>query len=445
VLSFVGKSKSLSSNNIIPLKGGNELARESDQNQYSDLTLSYLKTRPKEERSPIGQFITPRILREALVREIGLENGMKVLDPGVGTGEFLATCSEFAQDLELEGWDIDAQAAEVARQLVPKATIKVLSALEQEWSETFDVVIGNPPYFEMRNLEFNLRSKYRDVIGGRPNIFSLFFMVGLGALKKGGRLGYVVPPSMNNGAFFSKLRNFITNTSSIEFLKVYEDSKLFVDAQTAVQLIVLEKGKTSENFILDMGKLGKTKVERKILVESPKHFAREFERRTTLWNLGYEAVTGTLVWNQHKENLRNHPEKNAVPLLWAHNISEEREIVLNENHPKKSQYVISSTFLTGPAIIVNRITGSVGQGSLRCAIVPDGMTFLGENHVNVIRKRRGVKQLVDWEELLRLLRSSGVNERIQRLTGNTQVSCIELTHFLPLDHESSSSGPSTLF
>ena len=413
--------------------------------QYSDLTLGYLKTRPKEERSPIGQFITPRNLREALVKEIGIEPGMKVLDPGVGTGEFLATCLEFSKGLELEGWDVDPKVAEVAKQLVPSAKIKVLSALEQEWSEDFDIVIGNPPYFEMRNLEMNLRSRYKEVIGGRPNIFSLFFMVGLGALKKGGRLGYVVPPSMNNGAFFSRLRTFISNNSSIEFLKVYHDSKLFVDAQTAVQLIVIEKGKTSQNFILDLGQLGKTGIERKIFVESPKTFAQEYIGRTTLWNLGYEAVTGSLVWNKNKDKLSNVQGDNCVPLLWAHNISDNSEIQLNESHPKKPQYVISSTYLSGPAIIVNRITGSVGQGSLRCAIVPKGMNFLGENHVNVIRKRKGINQLVDWDQLLMLLRNPGINERIQKLTGNTQISCTELTHFLPLDFDTGTVLETTLF
>lgn len=421
------------------------VSEASEVDQYSELTRNYLRSRPKEERSPIGQFITPRKLREALVREMQLESGMRVLDPGVGTGEFLATCSEFADNLTLEGWDIDHKASEVAKLLVPDAKIRVLSALEQDWSEDFDVVIGNPPYFEMQKLESGLRSKFQDVIGGRPNIFSLFFMVGLGALKRGGRLGYVVPPSMNNGAFFAKLRKYISETSSIEFLKVFDNSKLFVDAQTAVQLIVLKKGEPSEKFILDLGKLGKTGVERKIFVESPKDYAQEFENRSTLWNLGYEANTGTLVWNQHKEDLRTSLEKNCVPLIWAHNITEVREIQINEGHPKKPQYVKSSSFLTGPAIIVNRITGGVGQGSLRCAIVPDGMKFLGENHVNVIRKRKGFKQAVDWDQLLDLLRSPGINSRIQKLTGNTQISCVELTHFVPLDFEILTHQSPTLF
>jgi adenine-specific DNA-methyltransferase len=421
------------------------LSDNNDREQYSDLTLKYLQGRPKSERSPLGQFITPRILREALVKEMHIESGMRVLDPGVGTGEFLATCHETTKDLILEGWDIDEPATEVAKKLVPSATIKVLSALDQQWSEGFDIVIGNPPYFEMPNLDKNLRAKYKDVINGRPNIFSLFFQVGLGALNNGGKLGYVVPPSMNNGVFFAKLRSYISKNSSINFLKVYDDSKMFVDAQTAVQLIVLEKGKRSSNFTLDLGKLSNSGVERRIFVEDPNSFSKEFGKRTTLWNLGYEAITGSLVWNQNKDKLSTTLNEGGIPLIWAHNITENKEIQLDSAHPKKPQYVKTTKSLIGPAIIVNRITGSVGQGSLRCAIVPNGMHFVGENHVNVIKKRAGVTQVVEWESLLDLLRNPGINERVRKLTGNTQISCVELTHFLPLDIEVSDREVTTLF
>lgn len=421
------------------------MSDDNDREQYSNLTLKYLEGRPKNERSPLGQFITPRSIREALVKEMRIESGMKVLDPGVGTGEFLATCRETRSDLILEGWDIDEPAATVAKKLVPSATIKILSALEQPWLENFDIVIGNPPYFEMPNLDENLRSKYREVINGRPNIFSLFFKVGLGALKNGGKLGYVVPPSMNNGVFFAKLRSYISNNSSIDYLKVYDNSKMFVDAQTAVQLIVLQKGKKSNNFTVDLGKLGNSGMERKIFVEDPKYFSKEFEKRTTLWNLGYEAITGSLVWNQNKDKLSSSLVEGSVPLLWAHNITENEEIQLDPTHPKKPQYVKTTKSLIGPAIIVNRITGSVGKGSLRCAIVPNDTRFVGENHVNVIKKRAGVKQVVDWETLLGLLRNPGINDRVRKLTGNTQISCVELTHFLPLDIELSDPELSTLF
>jgi adenine-specific DNA-methyltransferase len=416
-----------------------------ESEELSNLTIEYLKNRPKEERSPLGQFITPKSLRDALLDQIELSPGMKVLDPGVGTGEFLYSCNARVDNLSLEGWDIDPQVVEIAKKLVPNAQIKIQSALDQSWDQNFDVVIGNPPYFEMRNLDAKTKQSYKQVIGGRPNIFSLFFAAGLGALKAGGVLGYVVPPSMNNGAFFTKLRSYISQSASIEFLKVYTDSDLFLDAQTAVQLIVLRKGKTSSKHIIDLGKLAKTTEQRQIFVENTASFKNEFMDRTNLWNLGYKATTGSLVWNKNKNKLKNFPEKETVPLIWAHNITSESNIVIDEQHPKKPQYVLSKEFLVGPAIVVNRITGSVGQGSLRCALIPEGFKYIGENHVNIITKRKDMTPLIKLEEVLKLLRKTGINEKVQKLTGNTQISCVELTHFLPLDIKIDQLEESTLF
>jgi len=376
---------------------------------------------------------------------VGLEPGMRVLDPGVGTGEFLLSCQQEEPNLYLEGWDIDPQVVEVARQLVPEAVIKNKSALEFENEESFDIVIGNPPYFEIKNLDKDLKLKFQDVIGGRPNIFALFFKVGISLLKSGGKLAFVVPPSMNNGAFFSKLRRYILENARIENLKIFNDSKLFLDAQTAVQLIVLQKGRKGNSHTVDLGALGRSGSERVIFVENPKELMAEFESRTTLWNLGYEANTGTLVWNQHKEDLLKETKPGSAPLIWAHNITDAKHIVLDESHPKKPQYVKVEESFVGPAIVLNRITGGVGQGNLKCALIPAGHFFVGENHVNVIRARKGVNQVVDWEVLLELLRKPGINQRVQRLTGNTQISSVELTHFLPLDYDHPDHFPERLF
>ena len=78
-------------------------------------------------------------------------------------------------------------------------------------------------------------------MGGRTNIFSLFIYQGLKLLKNGGYLAFVVPPSMNNGAYFSKLREFIVENSNIEFMKVLKDPKMFHEALQSTMIIILKK------------------------------------------------------------------------------------------------------------------------------------------------------------------------------------------------------------
>lgn len=399
----------------------------------SDESKAYLLTRPKSERSLIGQFLTPRILRDALIAQIPLTEGMRVLDPGVGTGEFLRSCSEKAAELALFGWDIDESVLDVARRLVPEANLTRRSALSDWDGEKFDVVIGNPPYFEMRKMAPELRKDFGEVISGRPNIFSLFFKVASEVLREGGYLAYVVPPSMNNGAYFEKLRQFIIGNFSIEYLEVFTNLFLFEDVQTAVQLIVLRKGQSSTKHLVDLASLSGSPRQRTIFSAEPSLFKAAFENRTSLFQLGYKASTGTVVWNTRKADLRQTASKDTVPLIWASNIGDQPEVFLVDDHPKRKQYIRNVEPMTGPAIVVNRITGSVGRGSLRCALIPSGMEFVAENHVNVIQERPGVATLTTWTELLNKLRRPEVTKHVQMLTGNTQISATELTNWIPLD------------
>ena len=404
----------------------------SDQSPLSDISARYLEARPKVERGPLGQFLTPKILREALADAVRLEPGMRVLDPGVGTGEFLRTCLDREPTLACTGWDIDPPVLQAAKALVPEADLRQQSALEIPESASFDLVIGNPPYYEMRSLAADLRERYSEVISGRPNIFALFFLVGYNALRSGGQLAYVVPPSMNNGAYFDKLRNFLLRHFSIEYLRVFENPFLFEDAQTAVQLIVLEKGKSSEQYTADLAALSGSPKARTIFTDRRDDLISMFDSSSTLHSLGYKAVTGSVVWNTKRDQLSSTSSADNIPLIWAHNITDGDYVRLTPDHPKRPQFIRGARPLIGPAIVVNRITGSVGSGKLRCALVPDGMEFVAENHVNVILPRPNVPQLASWQGILAALKQPETNGRIRLLTGNTQVSATELTNWVPL-------------
>lgn len=397
------------------------------------LTISserYLARRDAGQRQALGQYLTPRVLRQPLLDRIPLRPGMRVLDPGVGTGEFLRAVRERCPETVLVGWDVDDEVLEVARSVVPDADIQLRSALDAAPEETFDVVVGNPPYFQLK-LSAEHRRRFAPVISGRANIFALFIQVGLEVLRPGGWLGYVVPPSMNNGAYFQGLRDLITSTGSVEHIEVHDDLSLFPGAQTAVQILVIRKGQPSGRHMFDLQAVTGGPVRRTVLCEDPERLAAAFEGRSSLWELGYRAATGSVVWNQNRHRLRAEPGPGTYPLIWAHNIRD-GALRLTTHHPRRPQYIIHDTPLGGEAIVVNRVVGSVGGGSLRCALVAEHTAFLGENHVNVVLRRGDVTPRIGWDGLLDRLRRPGVNDHLVRLTGNTQLSATELTHMLPL-------------
>lgn len=373
--------------------------------------------------------MTPKVLRESLIDRCDLWPGMRVLDPGVGTGEFLRSVIDREPYCEIHGWDIDPKILAVAGDTVPEAVLTNRSALDPYLGDRFDLVIGNPPYFQLK-LPKEVRAHFSQVISGRANIFALFFQVGLDLLRDGGQLAYVVPPSMNNGAYFAKLRDYIVRQCAIEFLEIYTEQSLFDQAQTPVQLLVLRKDRAdSEKYSFEVS-YPNVGFRRVIFSNNSEALADSFSKNNTLYSLGYEAVTGTIVWNQNKQHLKRTKTPSSVPLIWVHNIADTVRLV--EDH-KRPQYIETTRpVLTGPAIVVNRITGSVGSGELRCALIPEGYKFVGENHVNVIRRHAQFEASVGWNCLLEALRAPSVLARARMLTGNTQISATELTHLLPV-------------
>jgi len=401
----------------------------SNRDGFSSHTQTWLSSTNVSERRALGQYMTPATIRSILLDQVELRPGMMILDPSAGTGEFLKEAQNRCPDLKIVGWDIDPKVLAAARLNVPGAELHERDALVEWAGDKFDLVIGNPPFFQF-NASSEIRAKYAPVISGRPNIFALFFMASLSALKPNGSLAFVVPTSMNTGAYFEGLRTFITSISSVEAIIPVTETDHFLDAQTSVQVIVLKKGQPSNRFVFRKSQ-PEANYSRTIFCLEPQRLESTFIGAKTVWELGYSVHTGTVVWNQSRERLHFSQVPNSTRLLWAHDISESGEISLDPVGVKPG-WVTSVLPATGPAIIVNRIVGSVGNARVRAALVPEGFDFVGENHVNVIVARPGVSQACTYQQLRDALADATTASKVVSITGNTQLSASELCHLVPI-------------
>ncbi len=396
-------------------------------NEFRPETLEYMNQVNLEYRKSLGQYFTPRSTREKLLSKLPPKGNPKILDPGCGTGEFLLTAKEYFENPELYGWDIDEKLIRISLKLVPDAQIEKADALKRNDYEKYDFVIGNPPYYEFC-LDTELRKKFGEVINGRANIYSLFVSQGIKLLKSGGYLAYVVSPSMNNGAFFAKLRSYIVENCNIEYLSVLDSPNLFDGALQSVMLLILKKDKNKGDYIFKKNGI-------LIFSERVDYLTKAFEGKTALSGLGYTVKTGRLVWNQNKRLLTNEAEGN-IPLIWSYNITPDG---LKLGNHKRPQYVkITEGYDVGPAIVVNRIVGRPGSGRIRATLVPQGMKFIGENHVNVIFPPKQARLLpkektAELDDILKQLNSPEKVRIVQSITGNTQISKNELERLFPID------------
>lgn len=417
----------------MPTTQADSLASSAD---FRPATRRFLAERDSTQRKGHGQYFTPRGVRARLLDLLTLAPGIRVLDPGAGSGEFLLDVLARQPAARVSGWEIDPELVRLCQNEHALEGVSECNALERPVREEFDLVVGNPPYYEVRG-DPDLCTRYADVISGRPNVFSMFFRVGLDALRPGGRLAFVVPPSMNNGAYFEALRRWLLDRAEIEHLVLLDDPNLFDGAQQSVMVIVLRKGtRGSRNvYWADLGAVVRTPL----FMEHPDLLAEKLDGMHTLASMGMGIRTGRCVWNQRKEDLRRMPGGDAVPLVWAHNITDATEVVWDLEHPKRPQFVVETNPNIGPAIIVNRITGTVGKGTLRAALVAKGHKFIGENHVNVVQHDGGLfAGRVDYERVLQGLRHERATAAVRLLTGNTQLSATELAHLVPILERSTS-------
>ena len=156
-----------------------------ESKEFTQETINYIKETDLNYRKSLGQYFTPKSIREMLLSKLpNTIRKPKVLDPGCGTGEFLITAKKYFKDSELYGWDIDKKLVDITKQVAPEAHLKNTDALLSQDYDKYDFVIGNPPYYEFSPSE-EIKKKFIAVINGRVNIFNLFIYQGIRWLKEG--------------------------------------------------------------------------------------------------------------------------------------------------------------------------------------------------------------------------------------------------------------------
>lgn len=394
--------------------------------EYTKESIDYLKNTDIKKRKKLGQYFTPKSIRELLLSKLPKKDNAYILDPACGSGEFLLSCKKYFKNPILYGFDIDKKLINISSKLVKNASIKNFDFLNIDINKKkYDYIIGNPPYFELK-LNEEIKKKYFDIIKGRVNIFSLFIKTGLDLLKDGGYLAYVVPPSMNNGAYFSKLREYIIKNSSLEYLHIIDGADNFHLANQKVMLIILKKTNSKKSSKYIFKKNGIT-----IFTEDKNFLNKSYKNTVSLKDIGYTVKTGSIIWNEHKEKLTN-DKNNSTLLIWASNINNGKIIIgYIKGKPQYIKNISSDLIIKSRVVVVNRITGSSKDINIKAAIVNE-KEFVCENHVNVIYMSKNANRNYSLEDIVNALRDEKNMKAMRLISGNTQISKTELERLLPI-------------
>lgn len=477
--------------------------------------MDYLHVVSLELRKQLGQYSTPIEIVKYILKSIEYIPSKSILqkrltDPACGSGAFLGeACRIYLNalkkaDIPISEWypmivsaicgiDIDPKACFFARlnlamllappilEFISKNTIAGLRPLPISCADTlhllasrrkgiplfydrtsiplegqFDFVVGNPPYYKIKNMEQNIKDTFAESIYGHPNAYALFIHAGIEMLRTHGRLGFIVPRSMLSGLYFKNLREFIERKTAIkEIVNISDRKSIFDDVLHGTMILSLKRDKQNDGKINIS--LMKTLEDirgrhRAIVIDRNKVVQRL--NGTTVWfvadsldvynilskiikgspllsgqEINYRAKTGQIVWNRVKPLLSTQKEPDILPLVWATDVGKfsfsfnrmgtARPCFLKFN-AKTKQLIVK-----GPCILVQRVTADE-QPSHIVACIPEEFCkkelggYFVENHLNIVQSVTE-SNTIDLYFILGVLNSEVVDFFFRTMNGNTQV------------------------
>lgn len=214
---------------------------------------SYDRTLPRERRRATGAYYTPAPLIDLLL-DHGLEpllertpdlSSLRIADPACGDGRFLLAAAEriarrgvpLAQAIRrcLFGVDTDPESIARCRSSLARAagcTARLLKQIRQAdgllaWqAQTFDGVVGNPPF---RNAIEGPRLAVpsHPLVGGTADLAYRFLVRAAELVRPGGVVAFVQPRPVLNAACLDRFRRTLVGDLQPNLIFAPDQSRLF--------------------------------------------------------------------------------------------------------------------------------------------------------------------------------------------------------------------------
>lgn len=200
----------------------------------------------------LGQVMTPNKIASYMIDEVLSLTKEELLtfvflDNSCGNGVFIKELIERGVPVEhIYACDIDNDISQEVQSLLPKENFRLGSFFKQkDWIGKFDVVIGNPPYVRIHNIQEEVKKDISnfEFCYGMYDLYYAFYEYGLKVLKEQGILLYISPNSFVKNKSGEKMRNYIETNNLLAYFEDFADNQKFDGYSTYTCIMMLTKSK----------------------------------------------------------------------------------------------------------------------------------------------------------------------------------------------------------
>jgi len=217
----------------------------------SQATQQEYKMKPfqkKNSKNKYGQYFTPEVVADFMVRIADLSSEAKVLEPACGEGVFLKLLQEKGVQ-DITAFEIDSSLASAF------PFVRYESFISASLTQKYDVIIGNPPYIRWKNLEEELKvelaentlwNKYCNAL---CDYLYIFILKSIEVLNDGGQLIFICPEYWLNTTHSLPLRNEMIKQGYFEELYHFNETPIFEGVTVSTIIFKYIKSKQRKEII----------------------------------------------------------------------------------------------------------------------------------------------------------------------------------------------------
>lgn len=439
-------------------------------------TDAFIASVPKSQRKKFGQFFTSSSIAKFMAGlfDIDLHKPeIYLLDAGAGTGILSIALIDHIFELGYAGkvyltcYETDPLVLPVLEKnlssvqetygisfeiiednYITSQYFGVNSLLDTD-SGRYDYIIGNPPYLKISKDAAEAKMM-PDICHGAPNLYFLFWAMGIHNLRPNQELVYIIPRSWTSGAYFKKFREYLFANAVITDIHLFESRDKVFGGESVLQetIIVKIKKRTDEPEMINITTSSDSGFRdvrsfqapyrtvipknRYVYLITDEKDANVVERINslpkTLPDIKLKMQTGLIVDFRTRDVLRDSMEEGAFPLFYSQHIKEGRVVwplgkegeVIKTDHSAYLQE--NSDFL-----LVKRFTSKEEKRRLQCGIYLK-QRYSQYKYISTQNKVNFVKcdsPCVTYG-LYVLLNSSLYDAYYRILNGSTQVNSTEI-------------------